>query len=154
MKSISKLTAVLFAACAFSVPYGSAFAHDDAAMDTMKAPNGGQLRMAGIYHYELVLVKNLKGATENTVLVFVTDHAGAKVVTTGATGTATLLAGKLKSSVKLMPDGDNRLKGIGVYSSTSDLKAIVAITMPGKQPEQARFTPMSTIKDEQADHKH
>lgn len=153
MKSIPKLAAMLLAALSLTAPLTPAWAHDDATLDTIKAPNGGQLRMAGPYHFELVLVKNSKEVKENPVRVFVTDHAGAKISTAGASGTATLLAGKLKASVTLVPDGDNRLKGMAKYASSPDMKAVVAITMPGKPAEQARFTPMAVGTDEHMHHK-
>jgi len=153
MRSTSKLAATLLAALALATPFTPVLAHDDATLDTIKAPNGGQLRMAGIYHFELVLVKNSREVKENPVLVFVTDHAGAKIATAGASGTATLLAGKLKASVTLVPDGDNRLKGVAKYASSADMKAVVAITMAGKQAEQARFTPMAPATDEHMHHK-
>lgn len=130
---------------------GAAYAHDDAYLDTQKAPNGGQLRMAGPYHYELVLAKGGTEATENPVVVYVTDHAGQKVATGGAAGTATILAGKLKAAATLKPDGDNRLKGVAKYAATPDTKVVVSITLPGKQPEQARFTPLAAVRD---GHKH
>jgi hypothetical protein len=132
----------------------TAQAHSDDYLDTQKAPNGGQLRMAGAYHYELVVAKESREAKDNPVLVYVTDHAGAKVSTAGAGGTATILAGKAKATVKLAPDGDNRLKGVGKYSSTPDMKAVVSITLAGKAAEQARFTPLAVVKDEHAEHKH
>ena len=50
-----------------------ALAHDDAYLDTLKAPHGGQLRMAGPNHYELVVVKNSKTVRENPIVVYVTD---------------------------------------------------------------------------------
>lgn len=153
MRSISKLAATLLAALVLATPFTLVLAHDDATLDTIKAPNGGQLRMAGIYHFELVLVKNSREVKENPVLVFVTDHAGAKIATAGASGTATLLAGKLKASVTLVSDGDNRLKGVAKYASSPDMKAVVAITLPGKQAEQARFTPMAAATDEHMNHK-
>lgn len=98
--------------------------------------------MAGIYHFELVVAKDSKEAKDNPVIVYVTDHANVKIPTVGAGGTATILAGKQKAAVKLVPDGDNRLKGIGKYASTLDMKVVVAITLPGKPAEQARFTPL------------
>ncbi|MCM2287430.1 MAG: hypothetical protein NDI67_00275 [Sulfuritalea sp.] len=146
---------------AFATP--TALAHSDDVLDTQKAPNGGQLRMAGVYHFELVVARDSKEARDNPVLVFVTDHAGAKIPTVGAGGTATILAGKQKASVKLVPDGDNRLKGVGKYASTPDMKAVVSVTMAGKPAEQARFTPLapmapaappSAAKDGHTDHKH
>ena len=50
---------------------------------------------------------------------------------------------KQKASVKLVPDGDNRLKGIGKYASTPDRKVVVSINLAGKPAEQARFTPLA-----------
>jgi len=118
-------------------------AHSDEYLDTQKSPNGGQMRMAGIYHFELVMAKDRKEARESPVVVHVTDHAGAKVPTAGATGTATILAGKQKATATLVPDGDNRMKGAAKYASTPELKAVVSITFPGKPAEQARFTPIT-----------
>lgn len=125
----------------------SVHAHDDAYLDTMVAPNGGQLRMAGMYHFELVVDKNRPEVADKPVVVYITDHAGQKVPTAGATGTATLLAGKAKTIVPLQPDGDNRLKGIGRYATTSDLKAVVSVTTKGQATETARFTPLARTQD-------
>jgi len=150
LKSLILAVAALTAAMAAPV----ALAHSDEVLDTQKAPNGGQLRMAGIYHFELVVVRDSKEARDNPVVVFVTDHAGAKVPTVGAGGTVTILAGKQKTSVKLVPDGDNRLKGVGKYASTPDMKAVVSVTVAGKPAEQARFTPLAPVKDAHAEHKH
>lgn len=142
--TLAVLTGLTFAA-------GAALAHDDAYLDTQKAPNGGQLRMAGPYHYELVLAKDAGATQESPVVVYVTDHAGAKIPTAGAKGSATILAGKLKATAELKPDGDNRLKGAAKYAATPETKAVVSVTLAGKQPEQARFTPLAVASDE---HKH
>ena len=146
------------AASLFALSTGAALAHSDEYLDTQAAPNGGQLRMAGIYHFELVVAKDGKEAKDNPVVVYVTDHAGTKVPTAGAKGTVTILSGKAKATVNLAPDGDNRLKGTGTYASTSDMKAVVSVTLAGKSAEQARFTPLAMPKamaqDGHADHKH
>ena len=125
---------------------GTACAHDDATLDATAAPHGGQLRMAGIYHFELVLVPDSKTAKDNPVVVYLTDHAGTKVSSAGATGTVTLLGAAGKATAALQPDGDNRLKSVAKYASTPDTKVVLAITMPGKQPEQARFTPFAKMQ--------
>ena len=138
----------------FGLASPSLLAHSDEVLDTQKAPNGGQLLMAGVYHFELVVAKDGKEAKESPVVVYVTDHAGVKIPTVGAGGTATILAGKQKASVKLVPDGDNRLKGMATYSSTPDMKVVVSITLPGKSAEQARFTPLATGAASHAEHKH
>lgn len=113
----------------------AAWAHTDEYLDTVKTPHGGQLRMAGALHYELVV-------SPNAITVYVTDHADNKQVTKGAAGTATVLSGRTKASLKLEPAGDNLMKGTGKFDLDPDMKVVVSITMAGKQPEQARFTPM------------
>jgi hypothetical protein len=120
---------------------GGALAHDDAYLDSVAAPNGGQLRMAGPYHYELVLAKEGGEPQERPILVYVTDHAGQAIPTFGATGTATLLSSQGRVTATLAPDGDNRMKGIAAYAATPGMKAVVGIALAGKGPEQARFTP-------------
>lgn len=127
-------------------------AHTDEYLDTLKAPNGGQLRMSGIYHFELVVARDSKEATESPVVVYVTDHAGGKISTVGAGGTAIMIAGKQKASVKLVPDGDNRLKGTASYASTPDMKVTVSITLADKTARQARFTPLAVAQGSHGGH--
>jgi hypothetical protein len=155
MTNTSRLAAILATALALATGATSALAHSDAPHpDTLKAAHGGQLGVAGSYSYELVVVKDAKDGKESPVVVYVTDHAGQKIPTAGASGTATILAGKLKASATLQPDGDNRMKGIAKYAATPDMKVVVSVTLPGKQPEQTRFTPMAVAKDGHTDHTH
>ncbi len=132
----------------------SVLAHSDEYLDTQKAPNGGQLRMAGAYHFELVVDRDSKEVKDNSLVVHVTDHAGAKVSTAGASGTATILSGKTKVTTSLVPDGDNRMKGSVSYAATPGMKVVLSVTLPGKSAEQARFTPLAAPKDGHADHTH
>lgn len=118
-------------------------AHTDAVLDTQKAPQGGQLRVAGPYHLELVAQREAKGDKDLPLVVFVTDHDGKKISTQWGKANATLLSSKLKASIPLQPDGDNRLKGSAKYASDPDLKVAVTLTLPGKAAEQARFTPFA-----------
>lgn len=129
-------------------------AHDDAQMEKMVAPHGGQLRMAGGSHLELVVIKDSKGAKDNPIVVYVTDHAGTKIPTVGASASVTLLSGKTKVSAALVPDGDNKLTGHAVYASASDLKAVVKVKLAGQDEQQARFTPLAPHGDGHEDHKH
>jgi hypothetical protein len=121
----------------------AAWAHDDAYLDTLTAPHGGQLRMVGSQHYELVVVKDSKTARDNAIAVYVTDHAGAKISTVGATGAVSLVAGKSTVRAELRPAGDNKLEGHAFYASTPGLKALVSITLAGLPAQQARFTPLA-----------
>lgn len=144
----------LAAASIVAMAGGAALAHSDTPADVQKAANGGQLRMAGSYHYELVVAPEGKAAQDSPVLVFVTDHAGTKISTVGAAGTATILAGKTKAVATLLPAGDNRMQGTAKYASTPDMKVVVSITLPAKATEQVRFTPLAVAKDTHTDHHH
>lgn len=155
MKFAMRLAATFATVLSLTTYAGSAFAHSDAPHpDTLKAMQGGQLGVAGALSYELVIDKNAKESAESVVMVYVTDHAGKKMQTTGASGTATILSGKIKASAMLKPDGDNRMKGVTKYAATADMKVLVSITLAGKPPEQTRFTPLTATKDGHTDHQH
>ena len=141
-----------FAVCVVVLAAGPALAHDDAYLDTLKAPHGGQLRMAGPNHYELVVVKNSKTVRENPIHIYVTDHAQNPLDVRGAKGTATLEAGPLKAISTLHPDGSNRLKGFAKYASTPGMTVVVTITLSGGEAWTARFTPLSKPASTHAGH--
>lgn len=129
-----------------------ALAHDDAALAGMKAPNGGQLRMAGPYHFELLVDRNNREARESPLTVYLTDHGMKKISAAGSSGTATILAGKAKVTVPLSPAGDNKLTGVGKYVSDPHMKVVVAIVFPDKKTEQARFSPLEPAQA--GEHRH
>ncbi|MEF8714615.1 MAG: hypothetical protein V5B39_13845 [Accumulibacter sp.] len=137
---ISRLTL----AAAWLFVGNSVFAHDDAALDKVKGTHGGQLRMAGSYHFELVVVSDNKEGKDKPVAVYLTDHGDQKVSAAGTTGTATLLASKARSTVALTPAGDNKLAGVGQYASDPQMKVVVSVSFPDGKTLQARFTPMAT----------
>lgn len=109
-------------------------------------PNGGQVRDAGKYHLELVV-------KDTALTVYVIGGKDAKVATKGATGSATVLAGKTTSSVKLEPRGENALAGSGSFQPLADMKVVVSVTLPGQAPVQARFTPPAIAKNAHPDPK-
>ena len=112
-----------------------AIAHDDATLDAAAAPHGGQLRMAGPYHFELV-------TKSNELSVYVTDHAGEKVSTRGVAGSATLLQGKTSASIPLRAVGDNLVNGSGKFDLAPETGVMVTLTFPGKSTEMANFMPL------------
>lgn len=132
-----KLQTLFIAAALVAAP---AFAHDDATLDAMKAPNGGQLRMAGAYHFELVLARDAKGGKPAPVKVFLSDHGGNKVAVAGASGSAVLLAPSGKVTVPLAVAGDH-LEGTGSYTADPATKALVSVKFADGKGEQARFEP-------------
>lgn len=134
-------------ALAVAITSLSALAHDDAWLDRQRAPHGGQLRMAGSLHYELVTRKDAVASRDSAVVVYVTDHAGTPVPTEGATGTAAIVAGGTRASAALVPDGGNRMKGVARYAHAPDMKVVVSITLSGGKPEEANFTPGARTAD-------
>ena len=102
-------------------------------------PNGGQIKHSGKYHMELVV-------KDTALTVYLTGNKDAKVATKGATGSATVLAGKTTATVKLEPRGENALAGSGGFQPVPDMKVVVSITLPGQPSVQARFTPLEKPK--------
>jgi len=149
MKKIQTLILGLALALSFGVS-----AHTDEYLDTVSAPHGGQLRMAGGSHYELVV-------KPDAIQVFVTDHAGNATSVKGAKGTATVIAGLQKQNITLLPKDANLLEGVGKFDPTKPVKAIVNIQLSGQEPQQASFD-IAKLKrgaespngDEHQGHKH
>lgn len=130
----SMATVLISVALAVSLPAG---AHTDEYFDSNSAPHGGQMRMAGPYHLELV-------TNEKEVVLYVTDHSDNKVNTEGGVGKAAIQIGKAKpkTSVKLAPAGDNMLRGSGDFSVTPETVVIVFLKLPEHEAQSVRFTPL------------
>ncbi len=62
------------------------------------------------------------------------------VPTKGASASVTLMSGKEKDTVKLEPSGDNKLQAKGTFKVASGTKVLAKVNLPGKKPEQIRFT--------------
>lgn len=133
---LSRLAA-LAAAVLMSAP---ALAHDDATLDATAAPHGGQLRMAGAYHLELVLARDARGGRPAPVKVYLTDHGGKPVAPTGVSGNVVLLAPAGKLMVPLAPAGGG-LAGTAAYAADPATKAVVSLRFADGRTESARFEP-------------
>lgn len=133
----------------------SAAAHTEEYFDSHAAPHGGQMRMAGPFHLELV-------TKEQEIVVYVTDHADSKISTQGAVAKATVQTGKdkPKTTIKLESAGDNILKGTGDFIVTPETVFVVFVKLPKYEAESARFTPLkksdpkSSEGDPQDGHNH
>ena len=134
---MKRLVLTLAAALVAATP---ALAHDDATLDAMQAPHGGQLRMAGAYHIELVLARDARGGKPAPVKVYLSDHGGGKIAPAGASGSVVLLAPAGKVTVTLAPAGD-RLEGTALYTADPATKALVSLRFADGKTETARFEP-------------
>ena len=97
-----------------------AWSHTDEYFDTVDAPHGGQMRMAGPYHMEII-------TKDKEIVLYITDHANAKISIEGGIGKATIQTGKTKTTVKLQPEGDNSFKGSGDFIVTPETMVMVFV---------------------------
>ncbi|MBM4125922.1 MAG: hypothetical protein FJ247_01040 [Nitrospira sp.] len=118
----------------------SAWAHTDEYFEAVQAPHGGQLRMTGPFHMELV-------AQDGQLMVHVTDHADNKISVEGGLAKATIETGPTKTQVHLHPVGDNMLKGSGSFSLTPSTVVIVFMKLPNQDGYAARFMPLKPKPD-------
>ena len=114
-----------------------AWAHTDEFFESVEAPHGGQLRMTGPFHLELV-------AKEVELTVYVTDHADTKISVDGGLAKATVETGQTRTQVHLHPVGNNILKGSGVFSLTPNTVVIVFVKLPNHDAYSARFMPLKS----------
>lgn len=130
----SLATVLMSATLAVSLP---AAAHSEQHFDSTTTPHGGQMRMAGPYHLELV-------TKEKEIVLYVTDHGDNAIPTESGVGKASIQAGKAKpkTSINLAPAGDNMLKGAGDFSVTPETVIVVFLKLPGHEAQSARFTPL------------
>jgi hypothetical protein len=133
---MSKSLATVFITVTLAVSLPAA-AHTEEYFDSIAAPNGGQMRMAGPYHLELV-------TKDKEILLYVADHSDKKIGTEGGVGKASIQLGKgkPKSSIKLEPAGDNMLKGTGDFTVTPETTIVTFIKLPDQEAQSARFTPL------------
>ena len=116
-----------------------AWSHTDEYFDSVAAPHGGQMRMAGPYHMEII-------AKDKEIVLYVTDHANTKINIDGGISKAILQTGKTRTTVKLQPAGENIFKGTGDFIVTSKTKIVVFIKLPEQEAQAARFTPLKSVE--------
>lgn len=110
-----------------------AAAHTDEYFDQHPTPHGGQIRMAGPYHLELLIA-------DQVVTLYVTDHADNGMPTDGGSAKAIVMTGKKRYVVILSPAGDNTLKGEGEFKLGKSSSVTVIVTLPQADAQQAHFT--------------
>lgn len=131
-----------------------AWAHSEEQLKSVETPHGGQLRMAGPFHLELV-------AKDNELTLYITDHGNKPIGSAGGQGKANIIIasekdGK-KQSVNLEPVFGNMMKAKGDFKVTSDTAIAVLLAIPGYETQGARFTPLATadsVSNHEHDHSH
>jgi hypothetical protein len=115
-----------------SLPAG---AHTDEYFESVEAPHGGQLRMTGPFHMELV-------AKDGDLTVYVTDHADNAISVDGGLAKANIENGATRAQVHLHPVGSNVLRGSGTFSLTPNTVIVVFMKLPNQDGYAARFMPL------------
>ena len=107
--------------------------HGDEYFDSRPAPHGGQVRMAGPVHLELVV-------RSGDVTVYMTDHADNPVSTDNGSAKVIIRASKKnRFVVVLRPAGDNMLRGAGEFKLGKRNDVTVLVTLPGQDAQRAQF---------------
>ncbi len=111
-----------------------AWAHSNEHLATMKGAHGGMLRMAGNYHFEL-LIKN------GEANVWVTDHGDVPQATKGAVSTLRIVSGNQTFSLSMAPTGSN---GLAIKDARirpeKGMKLVLTVSMNGEASQHIRFS--------------
>jgi hypothetical protein len=119
---------------------GHAGAHSDAYVEdpAFHAPHGGQMRTAGPYHLGLI-------AGKGEIIVYVTDHRGAAVTSTGGKGKAVVHTDGRGTTVALEPGDGNVLSGKGRFKLKRSSVVYVTVDLRRTKPQKAVFRPLEAM---------
>ncbi len=110
-----------------------AWAHSNEHLATMSGAHGGMLRMAEMYHFELVV-------KDGEAHVWVTDHGDVPQSTQGAVATLRVINGSEAFSVSLQPSGRNELVAKNArLKSRKGTKLVLTVSMGGEAPLKTRY---------------
>lgn len=111
-----------------------AWAHSNEYLATVKGAHGGMLRMAEMYHFELVM-------KDGEAHVWVTDHGDTPQATKGAMATLRVINGNDAFSVNLKPTGGNELmiKDARI-KPRKGTRVVLTVRMNGEASLQTRFS--------------
>ncbi|MBI4692870.1 MAG: hypothetical protein HY749_02515 [Gammaproteobacteria bacterium] len=106
------------------------WAHSDDYFDSHPSAHGGQTRMAGPIHIELV-------AQGTQVTLYITDHAGKARPSAG--GKAALRLGDAEARIELAPGPDNTFTGTLAAPLAAETIVVAFVQLAGAETQTARF---------------
>lgn len=111
-----------------------AWAHSNEYLATVKGAHGGMLRMAEMYHFELVL-------KDGEARVWVTDHGDAPQSTKGAIATLRVINGNDAFLVYLKPTRSNELMARDArIKPRKGTRVVLTVSMSGQPSLQTRYS--------------
>lgn len=110
------------------------WAHSNEYLATVQGAHGGMLRMAEMYHFELVM-------KDGEARVWVTDHGDTPQSTKGAVSTLRVFTGNGAFTVYLTPTGSNELmiKDARI-KPLKGTRIVLTVSMNGETALQTRFS--------------
>lgn len=139
MKIYAKVFALCLTAAAMAQP---AYAHSDDYLDAVPGAHGGQLRMGGAYHFELVVSPTATADKASVIKVYLTDHAGVVAKNSGMKAQLLLKTSGKPVLLKLTADGENVLQGNAAFTASPELQATLAVTFADNSSAQMNFQPL------------
>lgn len=127
----------------------TAHAHSNEYLDANPSLSvqGGQTRMAGPYHFELL-------TSEEQLTLYVTDHGGNPISVSGVSGEAIIInPDKSRSTIRFSEAGDNFLQGSGQFTLIETTDVWVSLSFPDQQVWKTKFTPLA-LKKKMAEENH
>jgi hypothetical protein len=125
------------------MPLAPVHAHDPAALDSLPSVHGGQVRMAGPFHVELVILGREAAQRDRLVLVYLQDHMFEDVSSDGLKGIARFLDGQRVATVSLIPIEANGFSGRGAFDISPSVTAEISITDKDGEVWSATYTPFA-----------
>jgi hypothetical protein len=122
---------------------GPVQAHDPATLDGLPSVHGGQVRMAGPFHVELVILGRAAAQRDRLVLVYLQNHMFEDVSSDGLKGIAKFLDGQRATTVSLVPIEANGFSGKGAFDINPSVTAEVSITDKDGKVWSATYTPFA-----------
>jgi hypothetical protein len=118
-------------------------AHDPATLDSLPSGHGGQVRMAGPFHIELVILGREAAQSNRLVLVYLQNHMFEDVSSGGLKGVVRFLDGQRVTTVSLIPIEANGFSGRGAFDISPSVTAEVSITDKDGEVWSATYMPFA-----------
>jgi hypothetical protein len=125
------------------MPFSLVRAHDPATLDSLPSVHGGQVRMAGPFHVELVVLGLEVAQTDRLLLVYLQNHMFQDVSSSGLKCIARFVDGKHVTTVNLIPIESNGFSGRGAFKVNPFVTAEVSITDKNGEAWSATYTPFA-----------
>lgn len=143
-----RLVAWFFLTFVFIIHSGVALSHSNDYLATIKGSHGGNIQMADMYHFELLI-------RDGEVTVWVTDHGDQPQDTLGAKAEAMVIDNGERVTVLLAPKGNNQLAGLAPrIKFSASARIVLTVIMKGHAPLQTRYSSSMKTMSEAMPHSH